>query len=103
MLSVIGRRHLHQPRVGIAGTLLDDVFSFGDAAKHAICNGKSEAAELALTNRLRTEGMDYLLEAAKAAGARRFVAQSYIGAANIREGGRVKTESHPLDPIRPDG
>jgi 2-alkyl-3-oxoalkanoate reductase len=33
--------------------------------------------ELAPTNRLRTEGTDYLLEAARAAGARRLIAQSY--------------------------
>jgi nucleoside-diphosphate-sugar epimerase len=33
--------------------------------------------ELAQTNRLRTEGTDYLLEAARAAGARRVIAQSY--------------------------
>jgi nucleoside-diphosphate-sugar epimerase len=33
--------------------------------------------ELAQTNRLRTEGTDYLLEAARAAGARRLIAQSY--------------------------
>jgi nucleoside-diphosphate-sugar epimerase len=57
--------------------------------------------ELDLTNRLRTEGTDYLLAAAQAAGARRFVAQSFIGFANIREGGRVKTEADPLDPHPP--
>jgi nucleoside-diphosphate-sugar epimerase len=33
--------------------------------------------ELVLTNRLRTEGTDYLLEAARAVGARRLIAQSY--------------------------
>ena len=32
-----------------------------------------------LTNRLRTEGTDHLLAAARAVGARRFVAQSYAG------------------------
>jgi nucleoside-diphosphate-sugar epimerase len=64
-------------------------------------NLKNLDEELALTNRLRTEGTEYLLEAAKAAGVRRFVAQSYIGAANIREGGRVKTEDDPLDPHPP--
>jgi nucleoside-diphosphate-sugar epimerase len=53
--------------------------------------------ELALTNRLRTEGTQYLLAAAKAAGARRFVAQSYAGWPNTRTGGRIKTEEDPLD------
>jgi nucleoside-diphosphate-sugar epimerase len=57
--------------------------------------------ELALTNRLRTEGTDHLLGAAQSAGARRFVAQSFIGFTNIREGGRVKTETDPLDPHPP--
>jgi nucleoside-diphosphate-sugar epimerase len=52
---------------------------------------------LALTNRLRTEGTEYLLAAARAAGARRFVAQSFTGWPNSREGGRVKTETDPLD------
>ncbi len=35
--------------------------------------------DFALTNRLRTEGTDHLIAAAKAAGARRFVAQSFAG------------------------
>ena len=35
--------------------------------------------EFAATNRLRTEGTDHLLAAARAAGARRFVAQSFAG------------------------
>jgi len=52
---------------------------------------------LALTNRLRTEGTEYLLAAARAAGARRFVAQSFTGWPNARDGGRVKTEADPLD------
>jgi nucleoside-diphosphate-sugar epimerase len=52
---------------------------------------------LALTNRLRTEGTEYLLAAARAAGARRFVAQSFTGWTNSREGGPVKTEADPLD------
>ena len=53
--------------------------------------------ELAATNRLRTEGLDYLLEAAREAGARRFVAQSYSGWPNERTGAPVKTEEDPLD------
>jgi 2-alkyl-3-oxoalkanoate reductase len=49
------------------------------------------------TNRLRTEGTDNLLEAARAAGARRFVAQSFTGWSNERKGKMVKTEDDPLD------
>jgi 2-alkyl-3-oxoalkanoate reductase len=52
----------------------------------------------ALTNRLRTEGTDALVAAAREAGAERFVAQSYAGWPYAREGGAVKTEDDPLDP-----
>ena len=52
----------------------------------------------AQTNRLRTEGTGHLLAAAKACGVRRFVAQSYTGWTNAREGGPVKTEADPFDP-----
>lgn len=57
--------------------------------------------EFALTTRLRTEGTRNLLAAAKAAGAHRFIAQSYSGWPNVRTGGRVKTEQDPLDPNPP--
>jgi len=57
--------------------------------------------EFAVTNELRTKGTDYLLAAAEAAGARRFVVQSYTGWPNMREGGPVKTEDDPLDPNPP--
>jgi nucleoside-diphosphate-sugar epimerase len=50
------------------------------------------------TNRLRTEGTDALLAAAREAGVRRFVAQSYASARYARVGGPVKTEDDPLDP-----
>jgi 2-alkyl-3-oxoalkanoate reductase len=53
--------------------------------------------EFAHTNLLRTEGTDNLLEAARAAGARRFVAQSFSGWPNERKGKMVKTEDDPLD------
>ncbi|HYT11011.1 MAG TPA: NAD(P)-dependent oxidoreductase [Mycobacteriales bacterium] len=54
--------------------------------------------QFAQTNRLRTEGLDILLAAAEAAGARRFVAQSYAGWPFERVGGPVKDEEAPLDP-----
>lgn len=50
------------------------------------------------TNRLRTEGTDALLAAAREAGVRRVVAQSFASYRYIREGGPVKTEDDPLDP-----
>src|SRR4051794_27252246 len=52
----------------------------------------------ATTNRLRTIGTEHLLAAAQAAGIETFVAQSYTGWSNIREGGPVKTEDDPIDP-----
>jgi 2-alkyl-3-oxoalkanoate reductase len=52
----------------------------------------------ALTNRLRTEGTDALLAAAREAGVRRFVAQSFASMRYARVGGPVKTEDDPLDP-----
>jgi nucleoside-diphosphate-sugar epimerase len=64
-------------------------------------NLKNLDKEFALTNRLRTEGTEYLLAAAREVGARTFVAQSYTGWPNIREGGRIKTEDDPLDPNPP--
>ncbi len=50
------------------------------------------------TNRLRTEGVDALLAAAREAEVSRFVAQSFASMRNEREGGMVKTEDDPLDP-----
>jgi 2-alkyl-3-oxoalkanoate reductase len=58
-------------------------------------------AEFAATNRLRTRGTDNLLAAALAAGARRFIAQSYTNWSNVREGGKVLDEDDRLDPAPP--
>lgn len=53
--------------------------------------------EFAMTNQLRTEGLDILLEAARTAGARRFVAQSFGNWTYERSGGPAKVEDDPLD------
>jgi len=53
------------------------------------------------TNRLRTEGTDALLAAARETGVQRFVAQSFASYRYAREGGPVKTEEDPLDPTPP--
>ena len=79
-----------------------DVVVHQMTALSTLRNFKKIAQEMALTNRLRTEGIEYLLEAARAAGASRFIAQSYSGWPNIREGGRVKTEDDSLDPHPPE-
>src|SRR5580698_9330427 len=63
--------------------------------------GRSLDRSFASTNRLRTEGTDALLAAAREAGVRRFVAQSFASYRYAREGGPVKTEDDPLDPRPP--
>lgn len=50
-----------------------------------------------LTNRLRTEGTEALLAAAREAGVTRFVAQSNANHRYAREGGPVKSETDPVD------
>jgi nucleoside-diphosphate-sugar epimerase len=55
----------------------------------------------ALTNRLRTQGLDHLVAAAQATGVQHIVAQSFTGWPNIRSGGWVKDEEDPLDPEPP--
>jgi 2-alkyl-3-oxoalkanoate reductase len=82
-----------------------------EAAPDAIVHQATALADLtfsrnfdrtfAKTNRLRTEGTDALLAAAREAGVDRFVAQSFASYRNAREGGRVKTEDDPLDPVPP--
>ena len=52
----------------------------------------------AQTNRLRIEGTDNLLAAARKSGVCRFVAQSNANHRYAREGGPVKSEADPLDP-----
>lgn len=53
------------------------------------------------SNRLRTEGTDHLLAAARACGVKRMVAQSFCGWPYARAGGPVKSEDDPLDPNPP--
>jgi nucleoside-diphosphate-sugar epimerase len=60
-------------------------------------NMRNVDASFALTNKLRTQGTDNLLEAAREAGTRLFVAQSYAGWPYARVGGPVKAEDDPLD------
>ena len=63
--------------------------------------GRSFDKTFARTNELRTKGTDALLAAAREAGVRRFVAQSFASYRYVREGGPVKTEDDPLDPNPP--
>ena len=59
-------------------------------------NTRNIDAAFRATNRLRTEGTDHLIAAARAAGARRFVGQSFAPWSYEREGGPVKAEDAPL-------
>jgi nucleoside-diphosphate-sugar epimerase len=63
--------------------------------------GRSFDRTFARTNRLRVEGTDALLAAAREAGVGRFVAQSFASYRTARDGGPVKTEDDPLDPAPP--
>jgi nucleoside-diphosphate-sugar epimerase len=55
----------------------------------------------AATNRLRTEGLDNVLDAARQAGVRRIVAQSFAPYRYARQGGWVKCEDDLLDAAPP--
>jgi nucleoside-diphosphate-sugar epimerase len=55
----------------------------------------------AVTNRLRTDGTDHLLAAAREAEVKRFIAQSFCGWTFSREEGSVKTETDAIDPEPP--
>ena len=78
-----------------------DVVAHELTALASFTNPKHFDDEFALTNRLRTEALDHLLDGARAAGARRVVAQSYTGWTNPRTGAPLKTEADPLDPNPP--
>src|SRR3981081_4102049 len=52
----------------------------------------------ASSNRLRTEGTEILMTAAKDAGVKRFIAQSFCGWPYARVEGPIKSEADPLDP-----
>jgi len=54
--------------------------------------------EFATTNRLRTQALDTMIDAAREAGARRFIAQSFCGWPQARTGSLVKTEADALAP-----
>ncbi|WP_407193899.1 NAD-dependent epimerase/dehydratase family protein [Bradyrhizobium sp. STM 3566] len=56
----------------------------------------------ARTNELRTRGTDILLAAAREAGAKRFIAQSFCGWTFSRDGGAIKTEADELEPNPPE-
>jgi nucleoside-diphosphate-sugar epimerase len=104
-------------RLGAHGVVVDGLNSAGvgeavasaepDAVVHQMSSlaGKLDPKHFdrsfAVTNRLRTEGLDHLVAAAQATGVNHIVAQSFTGWPNIRSGGWVKDEEDPLDPEPP--
>ena len=76
----------------------DAIVHQATALADADASGATSTARSRQTNRLRTEGTDALLAAAREARVDRFVAQSFASFRNAREGGPVKTEDDPLDP-----
>lgn len=107
-------------QLGAEGVVMDglDAVSVGEAVAAAspdtIVNemtGLSEAHAgkpnlrkperyFAITNRLRSEGVDHLLAAAEAAGVSHVVAQGAAIFNGSREGGLVKTEEDPLEMLK---
>jgi nucleoside-diphosphate-sugar epimerase len=87
-----------QAVLGAVTAARPDVIVHQMTALASLRNFRSFDKEFAVTNELRTKGTDYLLEAAREAGTRRFIAQSFIGWNNVRTGGPVKSEEEPLDP-----
>jgi 2-alkyl-3-oxoalkanoate reductase len=85
----------------VVGRAAPEVVVHQMTALHGAGNLRRFDREFAGTNSLRTTGTDHLLSAAAAAGARRFVAQSYTGWPNLRAGGPVKAEEDALDPDPP--
>ena len=63
--------------------------------------GRNLDRTFAATNRLRSAGTDALIAAAREAGVRRFVAQSFANYRYARDGVWVKTENDLLDPNPP--
>jgi nucleoside-diphosphate-sugar epimerase len=106
-------------RLGAEGVVMDglDAASVGEAVAAAqpevIVNqmtalsvahsGKPDPRKpdrfFAVTNRLRSEGIDHLLAAAEAAGVSHVVAQGHASMNGIRKGGWVKTEEDPLEVV----
>ena len=67
-----------------------------------VFNLKHFARTFAQTNRLRTLGTDNLVAAARAAGARRFVAQGFAGWPYASHGSALRTEEDPFEPSPPE-
>jgi nucleoside-diphosphate-sugar epimerase len=87
-------------RAAVAAAKPDAIVHEGSALA-GMTDYKHFDRSFAQTNRLRTEGTDALLAAARENGVTRFAAQSFAGWPYAREGGPVKTEDDRLDPTPP--
>jgi 2-alkyl-3-oxoalkanoate reductase len=87
--------------LGVVAAARPDAIIYQATALAGISDLKHFDRSFAQTSRLRTEGVDILIAAAREAGVRRVVAQSYGAHRYAREGGWVKTEDDPLDPDPP--
>jgi nucleoside-diphosphate-sugar epimerase len=71
-------------------------------ALRGVFNLKHFSRTFEQTNRLRTLGTDNLVAAARAAGARRFVAQGFAGWPYASDGQALRTEEDPFEPSPPE-
>jgi nucleoside-diphosphate-sugar epimerase len=88
----------HDNVLTAVGQAQPDVVIHQLSALSEMSNLKKFDEEFEVTNQLRTKGLDNLIDAARAVGAKRFIAQSYTGWTNPRTGNLIKTEEDPLDP-----
>jgi 2-alkyl-3-oxoalkanoate reductase len=86
---------------GVVDAARPDAIIYQATALADLSDFKHFDRSFAQTNRLRTEGTDNVIAAAREAGVARLVAQSYASSRYLREGGPVKAEDAPLDPSPP--
>lgn len=76
--------------------IVHEATALGDASF-----GRNLDRTFTTTNRLRTDGTDALVAAAREAGVQRIVAQSFASNRYARDGAPAKVEDDPLDPAPP--
>jgi nucleoside-diphosphate-sugar epimerase len=109
LLEVLGAEPVRLDLLDVHAVRTAVLHSQPDAIVHQataladITFGRNLDKTFTITNRLRTEGTDALLAAAREAGVHRFVAQSALFYRYARQGGPVKTESDPFDETPPPG
>ena len=94
VLDALDARAVHET----VATIRPDAIVYQATALSGLSDLKHFDRSFAQTNRLRTEGTDIVLAAARNVGVRRLVFQSYANHRYARVGGPVKTEDDPLDP-----